>query len=235
MPNADERLVVLAAEQLTGAFAHSSGRVALLGGGSCEILYTDREVILTHFEGPTSDDPPFTDRCPNGPLPRPVLPKGPFPRRLSRNTTGEHDWIFLGPPDNVAMTVAGQVVEYDFGDLRIVDDEGPDFNVYECDLGGPEHVAIDVLVSLDGVEFTSVRDSGDLPVRVPGDEAHAHDHLARSYDLAGSGMAAIRFVRIDGLGDDPIRGSGGFDLDAIGAVHIAPADESSVTPANRVP
>jgi T5SS/PEP-CTERM-associated repeat protein len=234
-PDSNDRLVLLSAEHIVDTFEGHSGRVALLGGGSCEVLYTDREVILTDFEAPSPDAPTFADPFPDGPLPRPSLPKGRFPRRLSRNTTGEHDLIFLGPPDNVAMALAGQVVDYDFGDLRIVDGEGPDFNVYECDIGGAEHPSIDVLVSLDGVHFTSLRDSGDWPVRIPGDEAHLRDDLAPSYDLLGSGMSAIRFVRIDGIGDRPVQGSAGFDLDAIGAIHFAPADEASVTPENRSP
>jgi T5SS/PEP-CTERM-associated repeat protein len=146
-----------------------------------------------------------------------------FPSSLSANTTGQDDAIFIGPPDDQWVGIGGQIVEYDLGDLPVIDKDGPDFNIYEVDFGGPDFHLMDVLVSADGLSWVSV-DSTEGPVeRIPGDEAHSDDAFARSYDLAGSGLSAARYIRIDGEGDGPAGGSAGFDLDAIGAIHVPPA------------
>jgi hypothetical protein len=64
-------------------------------------------------------------------------------------------------------------------------------------------------------------------VRVTGDEAHSLGPYAASYDLAGTGLGSVRFVRVDGIGNEQIIfGNHGFDLDAIGAVHLAPAEDA---------
>jgi T5SS/PEP-CTERM-associated repeat protein len=227
VPGYEDRFVVLSADTVTGTFDRDE--VWLAGGGSCVASFTGTEVVLTGFEGPFHSEDGWADPSPRGPLPRPHLPKGSFPCRLSQNTTGEHDLIFLGPPDNIGMGIAGQIVEFDFGDLRVVDGEGPDFNVYETDVGTPEHGRYDVLVSQDGEDFRSVKAAWDLMVRIPGDEAHAGGNHAESLDLEHAGLSRVRYIRIDGVGDGVVRGLAGFDLDAIGAIHLAPADELPTT------
>ena len=51
-----------------------------------------------------------------------------------------------------------------------------------------------------GGTFFNVAASETDIVRVPGDSTHTDDDFARSYDLGPSGLAAVRFVRIDGAG-----------------------------------
>jgi hypothetical protein len=228
-PAFEDRFTIISAGEVIGAFDRDDPRLAINGGGHCVVTYGATEVVLTEFEGPFHSDDEWIDPAPDGPLPRPHLPKGAFPCRLSQNTTGEHDLIFLGPPDDIAMTIAGQIVEYDFGDLRVVNGEGPDFNVYECDVGTPEIAAYDVLVSQDGVNFKSLKASWKAMVRIPGDEGHEGGNYAQSLDLEHAGLSHARYIRIDGVGDEPIRHSGGFDLDAIGAIHLAPAEELPTT------
>ena len=224
VPEYDDTLTIVTADPIKGAFNSAESRVKIAGGGSCEVVYGDCDARLTHFEGPFRSDPPFVDSRPRGPLPRPVLPVGPFPRWLTRNDTPHHDLIFLGPPDDITEGVAGQIVDFDFAEVRVVDRGGPDLNVYEGDVGSVEFDAIDVLVSEDGVRFVSIRDSRGAAVRIPGDEAHSLGPYAASYDLTGSGLQAARYVRIDGVGDASVAfGDHGFDLDAIGAIHLAPA------------
>jgi acetyl esterase/lipase len=116
-----------------------------------------------------------------------------FPARLSGNTTGIDDSRFLGPPDKV----------------------------YEGIQGSIEFTRIDVLVSVNGVSFTSVKASERGAVRIPGDEALSSAFRARSYDLEGSGLASARYIRIDGLGDEAAGEGRGFDLDAVGCHHLA--------------
>ncbi|HRX84893.1 MAG TPA: hypothetical protein P5572_07740 [Phycisphaerae bacterium] len=150
----------------------------------------------------------------------------PFSRygsQLTTNGTPAADHWLTGPPDDVGVGLGGQAVAYDFGATRIVDGPGGDFNVYE-DLqerfSRMEFDLIDVLVSADGNSFVSVKSTESPHVAIPGDEGHPGEAFARSYDLAGSGLATIRFVRIEGIGDDPSDWDIGFELDAIGAINL---------------
>jgi T5SS/PEP-CTERM-associated repeat protein len=223
-PQHDDKILLVTANLIDGAFNDGETSLDLVNGGSCEVVYGNSEVFLTHFEGPFEQDANWTDPHPDGPLPKPNLPEGPFPRYLSQNTTGEHDLTFLGPPDNIHVGLAGQIVECDFGELRVVDGEGMDFNVYESDIGTSEHGTYDVLVSLDGVNFVSVKANWAPVVRIPGDESLDSDLHAVSYDLAGSGLSRVRYIRIDGVGDGSTQGYKGFDLDALGAIHFEYAE-----------
>ena len=155
----------------------------------------------------------------------------PFPAVLSENTTGFSDICFLGPPDGVYRGIGGQVVTYAMRDGAIVDESGPDLNVYECDRGRVEFGEIDVLVSCDGVHFVSIAASESPVVRIPGDETHGNDAFARSYDLGPSGLDHAFFVRIDGAGEDVPGPITGFDLDGIGVIHMTGLD----TNGNGVP
>lgn len=150
----------------------------------------------------------------------------PFSRygsHLTTNGTPAADHWLTGPPDDVGSGLGGQVVEYDFGATRIVDGPGGDFNVYEdLQIGHSrsEFDKIDVRVSDDGANFVSVKGTERPHVAIPGEGAHSGEAFAKSYDLAGSGLASIRFVRIAGNGDDPSDWDTGFELDALGAVHL---------------
>ena len=150
-----------------------------------------------------------------------IEPPGLFPMHLSQNSTGFHQLIFLGRPDNIAAGLGGRTVTYDFGVARILNEDGPDFNVYE--LGAIEFNDIDVLVSEDGSAFVPVDPAASV-VRIFGDEGQRNDRLVRSYDLSTAGLppgAAVRFVRIAGNTPNPSGGFSDFDLDAIGAIHFS--------------
>jgi len=147
-----------------------------------------------------------------------------FPETLAENTTGGPSSRFVGPPDDELYGIGGQIVTYQFDCRPIFDGSGPDFTVYEWDEYADEFYKIDVLVSADGVIFHSVKDSETTAVRIPGDEAHDPPDNARSYDLAGTGLATVRYVKIDGEGTEPGGETEGFDLDAIGAVHLGWVD-----------
>jgi hypothetical protein len=150
----------------------------------------------------------------------------PFPVMLSQNTTGQDADVVLGPPDDRWYEFSTGIVEFDFGDARIVDREGADFNVYEFESGVPEFDLISVLVSEDGRRFVEVGAPVSAAVRLPGDGEQGRDttRYVRSYDLAGSGLSRIRYVRLEVLGDGYRHDGIGFELDAIGAIHLAPAE-----------
>ena len=155
----------------------------------------------------------------------------PFPALLSENTTGHEDANYTGPPDDVWASIGENMVEYDFGNTRVVDGEGPDLNVYEIASGRPDFATIDVMVSVDGAAFVSISDTVGAGAGVPGDGAREHIYnegpFTQAYDLAGSGLEYVRFVRIQGL-PDPHGGDGiGFELDAVGAIHFGPAEGDS--------
>lgn len=151
----------------------------------------------------------------------------PFPATLSQNTTGGEDDVVLGPPDDRWYEFNTGIVEFDFGDARVVDGEGADFNVYEFESGVPEFDLIRIEVSEDGAHFVEIVGPAPTAVRLPGDGEQGRDttRYVRSYDLAASGLSHIRYVRIVGLGDGYRHDGIGFELDAIGAIHLAPAGD----------
>ncbi len=72
-------------------------------------------------------------------------------------------------------------------------------------------------MSLDGVEYMSVKPGGSH-VRVPGDQGYREGRNARSYDIASTGLAAFRFIRVEDSGYNPV--------DAVGVIHLgAPGRE----------
>ncbi|MBN2129687.1 MAG: VCBS repeat-containing protein [Sedimentisphaerales bacterium] len=153
-----------------------------------------------------------------------------FPATLFQNDTLHADSVFTGPPDDVYGGIGGQIVVFDFGLGRVLDEAGADFNIYELDGGVIEFSSIRVYVSDDGIHFQDVTASEAAVVRIPGDDLyHQDDNYARSYDLAGTALSSARFVMIDGNGSDPGSGNTGFDLDAIGAIHYIPAGCGDVT------
>lgn len=222
-PSPNEEHVILEAAFVEGEFEHPAGRIDFAGGGSCEIIYTPTQVVLTHFRDPLPgrDDAPQSPLCDSCPA---FAPDGPFPARLAANTTGDSDFTFVGPPDNVGFPLGDRTVVYDFGGPRVLDGDGADFCIYEWYFGGLRHRDIDVLVSQDGVNFVSAKSTEGPGMRIAGDEAHAAPGQVRSYDLAVTGFGAVRYIRIDGLIDAATGLEGRFHLDAVGAIHCAPAD-----------
>jgi hypothetical protein len=130
---------------------------------------------------------------------------------------------FLGAPDDDHTGIGSGYVTYDFGDYRLVDGAGQDFNVYEVDGGIVEFNIVDILVSLDGVNFWNVEASALAAVDLDGDEAHGNASFRRSYDLgdavANLGVSEFRYLRVDGTSGGAINGNNGFDLDAVAAIN----------------
>ncbi len=144
-----------------------------------------------------------------------------FPTVLSQNTTGQPDSKYLGAPDDIAWGLGGQIVTYQFTCTTVVDGPGPDFNVYELETEPTvEFNLIDVLVSRDGGNFVSVKSTEGPGLVIPGDEMHSNIAFARSYDLSGSGLSSIQYIRIDGNGTGASGQFTGFELDAVGAANI---------------
>jgi hypothetical protein len=145
---------------------------------------------------------------------------GSFPTVLSGNTTGQPDTVFLGPPDDAYRGLGADELTYDFGVQAVLNRAGAvDINVYEYDSSSAEFNAMTVLVSQDGVIFTSIKATEQPLVRTAGDNtSHTNNNFGRSYELGN--LAWVRYVRIDGLGTGRAGGANGFDLDAIAAHEV---------------
>jgi hypothetical protein len=153
---------------------------------------------------------------------------GFFPTTLSDNTTGLPASTFIGAPDDTFAGLGADQLTYDFGTSTVVNRVGlVDLNVYEVDFGAVEFGLMDILVSNDGVTFTSIKGSEVALVRTTGDSVHSSNSFGRSYDLGA--FATIRYVRIDGKGSGRAGGTNGFDLDAIGAHEVTPVPEPATT------
>jgi len=151
---------------------------------------------------------------------------GAFPTVLSGNTTSQADSIFLGAPDDVFVGLGADEVTYDFGLNHVVNRVGlVDLNVYEVDWGGVEFGLMDILVSQDGIAFTSIKTSQIALERITGDSVHGNDSFGKSYDLGSFDW--VRYVKIDGIGTGRAGGTNDFDLDAIGAHEVTPIPEPS--------
>jgi hypothetical protein len=143
-----------------------------------------------------------------------------FPLALLDNATGGPDASFLGAPDDVYWGIGGQILTYQFDCGFVVDGPGPDFTLYEVDTGSAEFNNLeDVLVSVDGVNFVSVKATEGPAINIPGDETHGSNGFARSYDLSATGFPVALYIRLDGAGSGAGGTSSGFDLDAVGAIH----------------
>jgi hypothetical protein len=143
-----------------------------------------------------------------------------FPGILVNNRTGIEDAVWLGGPNDVFAGLGGMNVVYDLGGGRVVDRPGADLNVYELDFGAPEFDLLDVLVSLDGVWFESLKPGESALTRVSGDSLHGNDLFGRSYDLAVSALRAARYIKLEGRGVGEAGAQNGFDLDAVGVVEF---------------
>lgn len=163
----------------------------------------------------------WTPLLADGLVPKPRWPS--FPVAVDANDTGHPDGAFTGPPDRAfGEMAAGSQVTFDFGFERrtwlVSNGDGPDLTLYEADKKEADHVnreefaSIDVLVSLDGQSFASIKHTEGHAIPVEGDADAGLDGFARSYDLAGWELA--RYVRIEARRE-------GFDLDGIAAVNYA--------------
>ena len=157
--------------------------------------------------------------------------------------------IVLGPPlppesrngslDVLSLGAGGEIV-VGFGERRIVDGPGADFvvfeNPFEVDDGGIFAELGEVAVSTDAVHWRTFSCDPDPEAEawpgcagwriVEAFDVEAMDPLEPGstggdpFDLADVGLESARYVRVrdvSGLGEAP---SAGFDLDAIGAVHL---------------
>jgi hypothetical protein len=150
---------------------------------------------------------------------------GTYPVVATYDGTGSPNIsVFLGAPDDLYLGLGASNVTYDFGLSPVVNRLGlVDLNVYEVDTGSPEFAQMTVLVSQDGVTFTSIKSSETALVRTSGDATHGNNSFGRSYDLGA--LSWVRYVRIDGLGTGGASGAQNFDLDAIGAHEVLAVPE----------
>lgn len=129
---------------------------------------------------------------------------------------------FLGAPDDVYYGLGNQFVTFDFGLISIIDGPGADINIYEVDNGIVEFNLVNILVSDDGITFVSINSTIGPAVDLIGDEVHGNASFRRGFDLAGSGLSSVRFLRVQGTGSGAAGGNNGFDLDAVAAVNFIP-------------
>lgn len=149
-----------------------------------------------------------------------------------------------GGLDVISLGTGGSIV-LAFDPIRIVDQPGPDFIVFENAFfaggnpGRPFQEFAEVSVSADGVSwrtFPCASDAalsqcaGQTPVySAPGNGVSATDPEVSggdAFDLAEIDVGVVRYVRIRDLGSESCAGTGGpgsagFDLDAIAVLHAA--------------
>ncbi|MHC4089841.1 MAG: beta strand repeat-containing protein, partial [Planctomycetota bacterium] len=143
--------------------------------------------------------------------------EGFFPTAVSGNTSSSNLSKVAGPPNDQYFDLRNNVtVTYDFSANPITNRSGQDFNVYELDGGSVEFVDMWVEVSENGSTWINVNGTAGTALTLHGDEAHGSSSFARGYDISGTGLSEVRFVRVVGTGVG-YPGYGGFDLDAVGA------------------
>lgn len=143
-----------------------------------------------------------------------------FPDRLRAfpNTVDEPEVVLMAPDDESVGLGEDRFI-YSLRSYRMVDGAGPDLTVYEADFGAVEFSLVDVLVSLDGLSWVSITGTMTTGIRVVGDEGHGSASHRKSFDLAGSGLSEVKFIKIQGLGKGAASGTNGFDLDAVAVVN----------------
>jgi PKD repeat protein len=162
---------------------------------------------------------------PDPPTPVTILPL--FPTMVF--TSGLSPSYFAGPPNDSASDLGnGGWVVFDFGAYRLCNRSGGDFNVYEEDWGMDEFEDMTVEVSENGSFWVNVKGTQSSALVIPGDGAHSSATFRHSYDIAGSGLGSVRFVRVRGTDSDFF--NGGFELDAIGAFVVAPNPSAAPLP-----
>jgi hypothetical protein len=138
-----------------------------------------------------------------------------------------------GSLDVLSLGSGGEIV-LSFEDVELVDGPGPDLLVFENSFSGYVETA-SVAVSIDGTEWHEWTCTPEKESGYPGCAGVASVRASSvngidatdpakaggdAFDLADLGLFSARFVRIRDTGTNPAEGiSGGFDLDAIAAVH----------------
>lgn len=144
---------------------------------------------------------------------------------------------FLGAPDDVYTGLGGGFITYDFGQYRLINGAGQDFNVYEVDSGNVEFGSVDILVSADALTWFNVEGTAAAAIDLVGDEAHGNASFRKSYDLAGAvaalGATQFRYLRLDGTTSGAINSNNGFDPDAVAAINYI--DTNPPPPPTTVP
>jgi hypothetical protein len=164
--------------------------------------------------------------------------------------------IVLGPPrghgklepsDHVLSLGKGGKITLEFVDNEVVDEEGPDFIVFENaflklpgdDPGNGFFELAKVEVSADGKDWKEFKFdtisrkgcAGHHPVLANPDEndidpTDPEKAGGDAFDLKDVGLKVIRFVRITDLDNATgANGTMGFDLDAVAAVHSRPREK----------
>ncbi len=151
-----------------------------------------------------------------------------FPEHLrARPAAVVNPEVVLFAPDDQSIGLGDGRFIYHLRSLLMVDGDGPDLTVYEADFGAVEFGLVDVLVSLDGLSYVSISGTMTTGVRIAGDSSHGSASHRKSFDLAGSGLSEVRFIKLQGLADGAAGGTHGFDLDAIGIINgVVPAPGS---------
>ncbi|MDD9937534.1 MAG: cell surface protein [Myxococcales bacterium] len=146
----------------------------------------------------------------------------------------------MGALDVLSLGIGGEIV-LGFGDRAIVDGDGPDFLVFENSFwpaGDAEAVFAElgeVAVSPDGERWETFECGESAPGQYPGcagwnptleydpDTVVPLDPELTGgdpFDLAEVGLERATHVRIRDLASEGSAPSAGFDLDAIGAIHL---------------
>lgn len=143
-----------------------------------------------------------------------------FPDRLSAAppTVGDPEVVLFAPDDD-SVGLGDNRFIYSLRGEWMVNGAGADLTVYEADFGAVEFNLLDVLVSLDGLDWVSITGTMTTGVRVTGDTRHGSASHRKSFDLEGSGLEEVRFIKLQGLGTGSASGTNGFDLDAIAIVN----------------
>lgn len=153
----------------------------------------------------------------------------------------------LEPSDHVLSLGKGGKITLEFVDNEVIDEEGPDFIVFENaflnapgdDPGNGFFELAKVEVSADGKEWKEFKFdaisrkgcAGHHPVLANPDEndidpIDPEKAGGDAFDLKEVGLKMIRFVRITDLDNaSGANGTMGFDLDAVAAVHSRPRDK----------
>ena len=151
--------------------------------------------------------------------------------------------LIAGALDVLTLGVGGEIV-VGFGDKTVIDGPGVDFIVWENPfyLNGDPTASFaeygEVSVSLDGSDWHTFpcdvdtmdgsatgcagwfpRKEFDPCTVVPLD---AQLVGGDQFDLADLGLDAIRYVKIRDLAESGAAPTAGFDLDAVGAIHLSP-------------
>ena len=145
-----------------------------------------------------------------------------------------------GSLEVLSLGIGGGIV-LGFGSRKVGDKEGPDFVIFENPfaIGGdptnPFAELARVSVSQDGENWTSFECKSEESYpwygcagwQIVGSFDPCVRHLvseetgADLFDLADLGIEEIRFIRISDLAQSGSPPSAGFDLDAVGAFHLA--------------